>query len=89
MCLTRHDKIHGLDITFKCKNILEKYNIPKNSILRGELITRVDHEGYKTKRNYISGMVISENPFPDDVEFICYEYLELDKNNKLTNNMSY
>lgn len=51
-CLTRYDQEYGLDITFKCKNI----KLPKltSAAVRGELITLVEHEGYASKRNYVS-----------------------------------
>jgi len=55
MCLTRYDKSYGLDITPKCTQLLKRWNIPKNSIIRGELITKKDHEGFVDKRNYVSG----------------------------------
>lgn len=39
-----------------------------------------EHDGFSSKRNYVSGMVNNELQFPDDIEFVVYEYLEL--NNK-------
>ena len=80
ICLTRYDKDYGLDISYKCQNLLSKYKIPKNCVLRGELMTFREHDGFSSKRNYVSGMVNNELQFPDDIEFVVYEYLEL--NNK-------
>lgn len=42
-------------------------NIPDNCILRGELITLKDHEGYATKRHYVSAMVGNEDLLPNDI----------------------
>lgn len=75
LCLTRYDKEYGLDISYKCKNLLKKYNIPKDCILRGELMTFKKHDDFSTNRNYVSGMVNNELSFPDDIEYVVYEYL--------------
>lgn len=83
--LTRYDKIYGLDITFKTKHLFSRFNIPKNCILRGELITLIEHDGYATKRHYVSAMIGNENILPNDIEFICYEYLELNDKKEIIN----
>lgn len=83
MFLTRYDKIYGLDISYKIKHLFSKFNIPKNSILRGELITLKEHDGYATKRHYVSAMIGNEDILPDDIIFVCYEYLEMNERNEI------
>ena len=79
-CITRHDFEYGIDITNKCTNLFKDYNIPKNSIIRGELITLIDHENYVNKRSYVSSHINDTNLLPDDIIFIPYEYLEFNNN---------
>lgn len=85
--VTRFDQVYGLDITPKCQEwfgrlLKRDISCLENVILRGEIITLVDHEGYKTKQSYASGMVANEVKFTDDIKFICYEYVIMDKNGK-------
>lgn len=40
-------------------------------------MTLKDHKNYSSRRSYVSAHVANMNPLPDDIIFICYEYLQL------------
>lgn len=39
-------------------------------------MTMEDHEGFASKRHYVAAHVNDMDVLPDDITFICYEYLE-------------
>ena len=63
-----------MDISYKVKHLFN--NLPKDAVLRGELITLKDHKNYASKRHYVSAMITNEQPIPDDIIFVCYEYIQ-------------
>lgn len=76
--LTRYDKNYGLDISFKIYDGM----IPKlkSCALRGEIMTLVEHEGYRDRRTYASSQVSNMEKFSKDIIFIPYEYQRLEQN---------